>query len=54
MEKYSRGRRGAPAKGVVRETAARDQIPPSPPKIPIFRDFFFVKRGMVDCIHNGD
>ena len=54
MEKYSRGRRGAPAKGVVRETAARVQIPPSPPKIPIFRDFFFVKRGMVDCIHNGD
>ena len=45
MEKYSRGRRGAPAKGVVRETAARVQIPPSPPKIPIFRDFFFVKRG---------
>ncbi len=31
MEKYSRGRRGAPAKGVVRETAARVQIPPSPP-----------------------
>ena len=31
MEKYSRGRRGAPAKGVGRETAARVQIPPSPP-----------------------
>ena len=33
-EKYSRGRRGAPAKGVGRETGARVQIPPSPPTIP--------------------
>ena len=32
MEKYSRGRRGASAKGVGRETAARVQIPPSPPR----------------------
>ena len=32
VEKYSRGRRGAPAKGVGWETAARVQIPPSPPK----------------------
>ena len=32
MEKYSRGRRGAPAKGVGRETGARVQIPPSPPR----------------------
>ena len=31
LEKYSRGRRGAPAKGVGRETGARVQIPPSPP-----------------------
>ena len=30
-EKYSRGRRGAPAKGIGRETGARVQIPPSPP-----------------------
>ena len=30
MEKYSSGRRGAPAKGVGRETGARVQIPPSP------------------------
>jgi hypothetical protein len=30
LEKYSRGRRGAPAKGVGRETGARVQIPPSP------------------------
>ena len=30
MEKYSSGRRGAPAKGVDRETDARVQIPPSP------------------------
>ena len=33
MEKYSRGRRGAPAKGVGRVTGARVQIPPFPPKI---------------------
>ncbi len=32
MEKYSRGRRGAPAKGVGRVTGARVQIPPSPPR----------------------
>ena len=31
MEKYSRGRRGAPAKGVGRVTGARVQIPLSPP-----------------------
>ena len=31
MEKYPSGRRGSPAKGVVWETAARVQIPPSPP-----------------------
>ena len=31
MEKYSRGRRGSPAKGVGRVTGARVQIPPSPP-----------------------
>ena len=30
-EKYSRGRRGAPAKGVGRVTGARVQISPSPP-----------------------
>ncbi len=29
-EKYSRGRRGAPAKGVGRVTGARVQISPSP------------------------
>ena len=29
LEKYSRGRRGAPAKGIGRETGARVQIPPS-------------------------
>ena len=32
-EKYSRGRRGAPAKGVGRESGARVQIPPSPPPL---------------------
>ena len=29
MQKYSSGRRGAPAKGIGRETGARVQIPPS-------------------------
>ena len=33
LEKYSSGRRGAPAKGVGRVTVARVQIPQSPPKI---------------------
>ena len=44
MEKYSRGRRGAPAKGVGRETGARVQIPPSPPKTDKFRlvSFYFL------------
>ena len=32
MEKYPRGRRGSPAKGVVCESAARVQIPASPPE----------------------
>ena len=38
MEKYPRGRRGSPAKGVVRVTAARVQISISPPTK---RDRFF-------------
>ena len=43
LEKYSRGRRGAPAKGVGRETGARVQIPPSPPeKAPHFRAGLFI------------
>ena len=33
-EKYSRGRRGAPAKGVGRATGARVQIPLSPFSLP--------------------
>ena len=33
-EKYSRGRRGAPAKGVGRVTGARVQIPLSPFSLP--------------------
>ena len=32
LEKYPRGRRGSPAKGVGRETGARVQIPPSAPQ----------------------
>ena len=44
-EKYSRGRRGAPAKGVGRATGARVQIPLSPLLFPsscvvIFLQFF--------------
>ena len=31
LEKYSRGWRGAPAKGVGRATGARVQISPAPP-----------------------
>ncbi len=31
-ERYSRGRRGCPAKALVRETVARVRIPLSPPK----------------------
>ena len=38
-EKYSRGRRGAPAKGVGRATGARVQIPLSPLSFP--NDYFF-------------
>ena len=34
LEKYPSGRRGSPAKGVVRVTAARVQIPASPPENP--------------------
>ena len=44
MEKYPSGRRGSPAKGVVRVTAARVQIPASPllkPLRTIFLKGFF-------------
>ena len=33
MGKYSSGSRGAPAKGIDRESGARVRIPPSPPYI---------------------
>ena len=42
-EKYSRGRRGAPAKGVGRATGARVQIPLSPLFIPDDGFSFLVK-----------
>ena len=32
LESYSRGRRGGPAKALVRETVARVRIPDSPPR----------------------
>ena len=41
MEKYSRGWRGAPAKGVGRETGARVQIPLSPLKKMKWTDHFY-------------
>ena len=53
MEKYSRGRRGAPAKGVGRVTGAKVQILSSPPKtrnvLRAFRIFLFCaeKKGFV-------
>ena len=40
LEKYSRGRRGAPAKGIGRVTGARVQIPPSPFKSQKQNDIF--------------
>ena len=43
MESYSRGRRGAPAKGVGVERRARVQIPHSPPKPPhLVVIFYFI------------
>ena len=43
-EKYSRGRRGAPAKGVGRETGARVQIPLSPLLFAIYVVRFFFEK----------
>ena len=40
MEKYPRGRRGSPAKGVVRDTVARVQIPLSGASGHIFLRFY--------------
>ena len=48
LEKYSRGRRGAPAKGIDRETGARVRIPPSSPLW-----FRGVVANMPPC-HGGD
>ena len=36
VQKYPSGSRGSPAKGVVRETVARVQIPPSAPRATAF------------------
>ncbi len=44
MEKYSRGRRGAPAKGVGRVTGAKVQILSSPPGVTNPNFFIFVKK----------
>ena len=52
-EKYSRGRRGAPAKGVGRVTGARVQIPPSPPIYFITMWSSGVVVNMPPC-HGGD
>ena len=44
MEKYSRGRRGAPAKGVGRATGARVQIPLSPLFISRRQEIIFLQK----------
>ena len=46
MEKYSRGRRGAPAKGVGRVTGARVQIPLSPL-------FLFFRNREIELLQSG-
>ena len=46
MEKYSRGRRGAPAKGVGRAPGARVQIPPFPPNKSHKRLVFFAEQDL--------
>ena len=48
LEKYSSGRRGAPAKGIGRETGARVQIPPSP----FFLKKFLKRRKLVLTLSN--
>ena len=47
MESYSRGRRGAPAKGVGVEMHARVQIPHSPPRkrIGLSPILFYLRKG---------
>ena len=49
METYSRGWRGAPAKGVDRETGARVQISPSPP----FNNNPFIGFLFCTCAYNN-
>ena len=44
QEKYSRGWRGAPAKGVGRATGARVQIPLSPLLISIQQEIIFLEK----------
>ena len=44
LEKYSSGRRGAPAKGIGRVTGARVQIPLSPLLFAIYVVRFFLKK----------
>ena len=44
MEKYSSGRRGAPAKGIGRVTGARVQIPLSPLLFAIYVVRIFLKK----------
>lgn len=44
LEKYSRGRRGAPAKGIGRVTGARVQIPLSPLLFAIYVVRIFLKK----------
>ena len=54
MEIYPRGRRGSPAKGVVRETVARVQIPQSPPKKKATKyGGFFAFNDTISCVFDG-
>ena len=55
MEKYPRGRRGSPAKGVVCESAARVQIPASPPETDLCNTgrFFVAFIGLKECAGNA-
>ena len=52
MQKYSSGRRGAPAKGIGRETGARVQIPPSAFYFETWNCFlFFLKKLLTETIN---
>ena len=54
MEKYSRGGRGAPAKGVGRSHGARVQIPPSPLHSELHHTvFFYAQKSLITLLSFG-